>query len=62
MARKSKPIKVVLHLPESSIALKMFETKLCDFFTGQVEKRLEPLPKEYKQEALHLLVESYGTT
>jgi hypothetical protein len=59
MARKTQEITAVLHLPESEEALRRFEDTMCKFYTAQVEKRLQHLPKEQKLEFIGVLMENY---
>ena len=60
MGRAKKEIKAVLHLPKSENTLRQFEQRLCDFYITQVEKRLQSLPKEKRQEVLDAVISSYS--
>jgi len=59
MGRQKKEIKVVLCLPKSEYALRQFEKRMCDFYATQVERRLQPLPKEKKLEVVDALLATF---
>ena len=60
MVRKpKKEIRAILYVPDDAQSRASFEEKMCAFYIGQVEKRLQPLQKAQKLEVLQELIENF---
>jgi len=58
MSRQKKEIKVVIVPPKSEHAKQQFQKRMSDFYAAQVERQLQPFPKEQKLKIIDELLAS----